>query len=74
MRLSLLLRCNQYANCCDAPHKDLRRARALALSLIPTTTGSAKAIVEIFPEQKAHQWPRGAGMPLAQCVSWQHYL
>ncbi len=34
----------------DAPHKDLRRARACGMSLIPTTTGSAKAIVEIFPE------------------------
>ena len=36
----------------DAPHKDLRRARACGMSLIPTTTGSAKAIVEIFPELK----------------------
>ena len=34
----------------DAPHKDLRRARASALSLIPTTTGSATAIGLIFPE------------------------
>lgn len=34
----------------DAPHKDLRRARACGMSLIPTTTGSAKAIIEIFPE------------------------
>ena len=34
----------------DAPHKDLRRARAAALSLIPTTTGSATAIGLIFPE------------------------
>jgi glyceraldehyde 3-phosphate dehydrogenase len=34
----------------DAPHKDLRRARASSLSLIPTTTGSAKAIGLIFPE------------------------
>ncbi|TQV64072.1 MAG: ArsJ-associated glyceraldehyde-3-phosphate dehydrogenase [Halothiobacillaceae bacterium] len=34
----------------DKGHKDLRRARASALSLIPTTTGSAKAIGEIFPE------------------------
>ena len=34
----------------DAPHKDLRRARACGLSLIPTTTGSAKAITDIFPE------------------------
>ena len=34
----------------DAPHKDLRRARASSLSLIPTTTGSASAIGLIFPE------------------------
>ena len=34
----------------DAPHKDLRRARAASMSLIPTTTGSASAIGLIFPE------------------------
>jgi glyceraldehyde 3-phosphate dehydrogenase len=34
----------------DAPHKDLRRARAAGLSLIPTTTGSATAITLIYPE------------------------
>ena len=33
----------------DAPHKDLRRARAAALSMIPTTTGAAKAIIEVMP-------------------------
>ncbi len=36
----------------DAPHQDLRRARASALSLIPTTTGSATAIAMIYPELK----------------------
>ncbi len=36
----------------DLPHKDLRRARAAALSMIPTSTGAAKAITEIFPELK----------------------
>jgi len=36
----------------DAPHKDLRRARACGSSLIPTTTGSATAITHIFPELK----------------------
>ncbi len=36
----------------DAPHKDLRRARACGLSLIPTTTGSATAISLIYPELK----------------------
>lgn len=36
----------------DAPHKDLRRARAAALSIIPTSTGAANAIQIIFPELK----------------------
>lgn len=36
----------------DAPHKDLRRARSAALSIIPTSTGAAKAIGIIFPELK----------------------
>jgi glyceraldehyde 3-phosphate dehydrogenase len=34
----------------DAPHKDLRRARAAAQSIVPTSTGAAKAITKIFPE------------------------
>jgi glyceraldehyde 3-phosphate dehydrogenase len=33
----------------DAPHKDLRRGRAAAISIIPTTTGAAKAITRVFP-------------------------
>jgi glyceraldehyde 3-phosphate dehydrogenase len=33
----------------DLPHKDLRRARAAALSMIPTTTGAAKALKEVLP-------------------------
>jgi glyceraldehyde 3-phosphate dehydrogenase len=36
----------------DQPHRDLRRARAAALSMIPTTTGAAKAISEVIPEVK----------------------
>ncbi len=36
----------------DAPHKDLRRARAAAMSMVPTTTGAAKAISEVLPEMK----------------------
>ena len=36
-------------NVMDAPHKDLRRARAAALSMIPTTTGAAKALKEVLP-------------------------
>ncbi|HPC81938.1 MAG TPA: type I glyceraldehyde-3-phosphate dehydrogenase [Thermoanaerobaculaceae bacterium] len=36
----------------DLPHKDLRRARAAAVSMIPTSTGAAKAMAEVFPELK----------------------
>ena len=36
----------------DAPHKDLRRARAAAMSIIPTTTGAAKAVALVLPELK----------------------
>jgi glyceraldehyde 3-phosphate dehydrogenase len=36
----------------DLPHKDLRRARAAALSIIPTTTGAAVAVGEVMPEMK----------------------
>jgi glyceraldehyde 3-phosphate dehydrogenase len=36
----------------DAPHKDLRRARSAAVSMIPTTTGAAKAISEVIPALK----------------------
>ena len=49
----------------DAPHKDLRRARACGTSLIPTTTGSAKAIVEIFPELKDRIDGHAVRVPLA---------
>ena len=36
----------------DAGHSDLRRARSAALSMIPTTTGAAKAVAEVIPELK----------------------
>jgi glyceraldehyde 3-phosphate dehydrogenase len=36
----------------DLPHKDLRRARAAALSMIPTSTGAARAMAEVFPQLK----------------------
>jgi glyceraldehyde 3-phosphate dehydrogenase len=36
----------------DSPHKDLRRARAAALSMVPTSTGAAKAVGEVLPELK----------------------
>ncbi|MTI08434.1 ArsJ-associated glyceraldehyde-3-phosphate dehydrogenase [Curvivirga aplysinae] len=49
----------------DAPHKDLRRARACGMSLIPTTTGSATAIVEIFPDLKGKIDGHAVRVPLA---------
>jgi len=36
----------------DSPHKDLRRARSAAVSIIPTTTGAAKTVAEVIPELK----------------------
>lgn len=47
--------CHAYTNdqrLLDLPHGDLRRARAAALSIIPTTTGAARAIGEVIPELK----------------------
>lgn len=49
----------------DAPHKDLRRARACGMSLIPTTTGSATAITHIFPELKGKLNGHAIRVPLA---------
>jgi len=49
----------------DAPHKDLRRARACGQSLIPTSTGSAKAITDIFPELRGKLNGHAVRVPLA---------
>ena len=49
----------------DAPHKDLRRARASSISLIPTTTGSATAIGLIFPELQGRLNGVAVRVPLA---------
>jgi glyceraldehyde 3-phosphate dehydrogenase len=49
----------------DTPHKDLRRARASSMSLIPTTTGSATAIAEIFPELRGKLNGHAVRVPLA---------
>ncbi|MCX2817504.1 MULTISPECIES: ArsJ-associated glyceraldehyde-3-phosphate dehydrogenase, partial [unclassified Pseudomonas] len=49
----------------DTPHKDLRRARASGMSLIPTITGSATAIAEIFPELRGKLNGHAVRVPLA---------
>ena len=49
----------------DSPHKDLRRARACGMSLIPTTTGSATAITHIFPDLKGKLNGHAVRVPLA---------
>lgn len=51
-------------NLVDAPHKDLRRARAAAQSIIPTTTGAAKAITDIFPLMKGKIGGAGIRVPV----------
>jgi glyceraldehyde 3-phosphate dehydrogenase len=48
----------------DAPHKDLRRARAASASIIPTTTGAAKAITAIFPHLNGHLGGAGVRVPV----------
>lgn len=48
----------------DVPHKDLRRARAAALSIVPTTTGAAKAITRIFPDLEGRLGGCGIRVPV----------
>lgn len=48
----------------DAPHKDLRRARAAAMSIIPTSTGAAKAITKIFPHLEGKMGGCGIRVPV----------
>jgi glyceraldehyde 3-phosphate dehydrogenase len=48
----------------DAPHKDLRRARAAAVSMIPTSTGAAKAITAIFPHLEGKLGGAGIRVPV----------
>lgn len=48
----------------DSPHKDLRRARAATQSIIPTTTGAAKAITKIFPELEGKVGGCGIRVPV----------
>ncbi|MBK5284357.1 MAG: type I glyceraldehyde-3-phosphate dehydrogenase, partial [Bacteroidia bacterium] len=49
----------------DAPHKDLRRARAAAMSIIPTTTGAAKALTDVFPHLDGKIGGAGIRVPVA---------
>ncbi len=51
-------------NLIDAPHADLRRARAAAYSIIPTTTGAAKAATKIFPHLKKNLGGAGIRVPV----------
>jgi glyceraldehyde 3-phosphate dehydrogenase len=48
----------------DAPHKDLRRARAASASIIPTTTGAAKAVTQIFPHLDGKLGGAGVRVPV----------
>lgn len=48
----------------DAPHKDLRRARAAAMNIVPTTTGAAKAITKIFPHLDGKLGGAGIRVPV----------
>ena len=48
----------------DAPHRDLRRARAAAVSIVPTTTGAAKAITKIFPHLDGKLGGAGIRVPV----------
>ena len=51
-------------NLLDAPHNDLRRARAAACSIVPTTTGAAKASTKIFPHLKNNLGGAGIRVPV----------
>lgn len=48
----------------DAPHRDLRRARAASVSMIPTSTGAAKAITSIFPHLEGKLGGAGIRVPV----------
>lgn len=51
----------------DSPHKDLRRSRAAAKSIIPTSTGAAKALTRIFPHLAMNMGGCGIRVPVPNC-------
>jgi glyceraldehyde 3-phosphate dehydrogenase len=62
--------CHAYTNdqrVLDLPHKDLRRARAAAVNIIPTTTGAAKAIGEVMPHLKGKLDGLALRVPVPDC-------
>jgi glyceraldehyde 3-phosphate dehydrogenase len=48
----------------DSPHKDLRRARSASMSIVPTSTGAAKALTKIYPELENHFGGCGMRVPV----------
>lgn len=62
--------CHAYTNdqrVLDLPHKDLRRARAAAMNIIPTTTGAARAIGEVLPHLKGKLDGIALRVPVPDC-------
>ncbi|MEA2037773.1 MAG: type I glyceraldehyde-3-phosphate dehydrogenase [Nanoarchaeota archaeon] len=57
----------------DAPHEDLRRAKAAALNIVPTSTGAAKAIAEVIPEMAGKCTGAAIRVPVA-CGSMVHFV
>ena len=51
-------------NIVDAPHKDMRRARAAAVNIVPTTTGAARAVGEVIPRLNGHLDGRALRVPI----------
>ncbi len=56
----------------DASHRDLRRARAAAMNIVPTTTGAAKAVALVYPEVKGKLDGLALRVPTPQCVPGGH--
>ena len=54
----------------DGSQKDIRRARAAAMSMIPTTTGAAKAVALVLPELKGKLDASPSASPRPTCPSW----